>query len=136
MEPVGSHHSWHSYKGQIDKLLYLTPCASTLHQFPLCIQYAKIFAKTKFSNFHFVRYPVALSWSSVNTLFFVFPGGIFRKIWAWRCINPLWRWGRVRQRLITGVVSVACMFNLRLGRMQIGRELSRSNRVARWHSQR
>ena len=60
MECVGSHHSQHSCKGRIDKLIYLTACESTLHQSPLCIQYVKIFTKTKFSNFHFVRYPVAL----------------------------------------------------------------------------
>jgi len=105
MEHVGSHRSGHSSKGRIDKLIYFTACESTLHQPLLYIQYAKIFTASRFSNFHFVGYPVALSQSSVDTLFFlVFPRRIFRTIWAWRYTNSLSRWRRVRRQLIIGVV--------------------------------
>ena len=70
MEHVGSHRSGHSRKGRIDKLIYFTACESNLHQPLLYIQYAKIFTASRFSNFHLVGYPVALSQSSVETLFF------------------------------------------------------------------
>jgi len=70
MEHVGSHRSEHSSKGRIDKLIYFTACESTLHQPLLYIQFAKIFTKSRFSNFHLVGYPVGLSQSSVDTLFF------------------------------------------------------------------
>jgi len=89
MEHVGSHRSGHSSKGRIDKLIYSTACESTLHQSLPYIQYAKIFTESRFSNFHLVGYPVALSHLGGHPLFFAFPRRIFRTIWAWRYTNSL-----------------------------------------------